>query len=77
MPADNPLELIPKDSLLVIEEETGSRKEVYALGIAQERAGRGGRIRIVTSRTREDILSLMALYSMQAGDAIEIGRAHV
>jgi len=72
MPADNPLDLIPKDSLLVIEEETGARKEIYALGIAQERAGRGGRVRIVTSRTREDILSLMALYSMQAGDAIEI-----
>jgi KaiC/GvpD/RAD55 family RecA-like ATPase len=72
MPADNPLDLIPKDSLLVIEEETGARKEIYALGIAQDRAEKGGRIRIVTSRIREDILSLMALYGMQSFDTIEI-----
>jgi KaiC/GvpD/RAD55 family RecA-like ATPase len=72
MPADNPLDLIPKDSLLVIEEETGARKEVYALGIAQERAGKGGRVRIVTSRSSQDILSLMALYNIKAGGAIDI-----
>jgi KaiC/GvpD/RAD55 family RecA-like ATPase len=72
MPADNPLDLIPKDSLLVIEEETGARKEIYALEIAQDRVGRGGRVRIVTSRSREDILSLMTQYNMKAGDTIEI-----
>lgn len=72
MPADNPLDLIPKDSLLVIEEEIGARKEIYALGIAKDRAVRGGHVRIVTSRIREDFLSLMALYNMQAGNAIEI-----
>lgn len=72
MPADNPLDLIPKDSLLVIEEETGMRKEIYALGFAENQADQGRRVRIVTSRSREDILSLMALYSMQANDSIEI-----
>jgi len=72
MPADNPLELIPKDSLLVIEEETGARKEIYALGIAESRVVKGGRVRIVTSRSREDIVALMALYSMEVSGAIEI-----
>ncbi len=72
MPSDNPLDLIPKDSLLVIEEESGARKEIYALGIAGSRAENGGRVRIVTSRSREDILAMMAMYSMEVSDAIEI-----
>ena len=72
MPSDNLLDLIQKDSLLVIEEETGARKEIFAIGIAEDRVKHGERVRIVTSRSREDITSLMALYSMQVPDTLEI-----
>ena len=72
MVSDTPLDLIPKDSLLVIEEETGARKEIFAIGIADDRVKRRGRVRIVTSRSREDIVSMIALYGMQVTDALEI-----
>lgn len=68
----NGLEMVPDNSVLVMEEKNGNIKSIYALYVASERAREGLPVKYLTLRSREDILEIMAHLNIPSSDLIQV-----
>jgi len=68
----NGLEMVPDNSVLCIEERSGSVKSIYAIYIASERARGGIPVAYLTLQTKEDVLKKMTQLNIPGSDLIDI-----
>lgn len=66
------LEMVPDNSVLSLEEQSGNIKSIYALYVASERALQGMPSTYLTLQSREDILKTMTQLRIPASDLIRI-----
>jgi KaiC/GvpD/RAD55 family RecA-like ATPase len=66
------LEMVPDNSVLSLEEQSGNIKSIYALYVASERARQGVPSTYLTLQSREDILSTMTQLRIPTSDLIRI-----
>jgi archaellum biogenesis ATPase FlaH len=75
----NGLEIVPDNSVLCIEENSGNIKSIYALYAASEKAAKGEMVSYLTLQTKEELIGQMNRFRIPLRDSlriVEISPAH-
>jgi len=72
MPLVNGLEMVPDNSVLCIEEQSGNIKSIYGIYVASEKARSGTVVNYLTLQTRDDVLRKMASLRVPGSDNLNI-----
>jgi len=75
----NGLEIVPDNSVLCIEENSGNIKSIYALYAASEKAARGDMVSYLTLQTKDELLGQMKRFRIPVRESlrfVEISPAH-
>jgi len=67
---------LPENSLIVVEEETGAIKSVYAQSMASRAAAAGTPVTYLTMQTHDEVVQQMARLRLPVSDAIQIREIH-
>jgi len=72
MPLVNGLEMVPDNSVLCVEEQSGNIKSIYGIYVASEKARSGIPVSYLTLQTRDDVLKKMTSLRVPHSDNLNI-----